>query len=191
MQVTIILPDIGRGGPGLKKRVVSEQELETGYRDESGSCFQCPKCGKKASLQDKASFRKHLTYHTHKEKNYLYQCPKCPNIFCDPSNLKRHIQSIHEKQLFRCLHCDFEDCRKRRLEEHLVAAHSDKVGGEEELSLDREEEPLAFPEGGAQDSSSFLSPKRSSPNILQVNRSPAPAPAISSLAALQLPVHWV
>jgi len=135
-KVTIILPDIGRGGPGLKKKFLTDFELENMYKDKSGTFLVCNKCDRKTPVTEKSSFRKHLTYHTHKEKNYLYQCPKCTIVFSDPSNLKRHVQSIHEKQVFRCLHCDFEDNRKKRLEDHLMNAHSDKVGGEE-LSLDK------------------------------------------------------
>ena len=173
----ITLPDIGRGGPGLRKRFLTDQELEQEYRD--GSSFLCNKCGKR--MEDRAGFRKHLTYHTHREKNYLYKCPNCSNIFCDPSNLKRHIQAIHEKQIFRCLHCDFEDTRKRRLEEHLLQAHGDRAEEQEEQELGKEQEQeVMSPLAGSEESSLpsftesqtgprvFTSPKRSSPNILQV-----------------------
>jgi len=178
-KVTIILPDIGRGGPGLKKKFLSDFELENMYRDKSGTYLVCNKCERRTSVSEKSSFRKHLTYHTHKEKNYMYQCPKCTNIFSDPSNLKRHVQSIHEKQVFRCLHCDFEDNRKKRLEDHLLNAHSDKVGGDEEISLDKgggseaiadlsaNESSLPSFNSTESDSNVFISPKRSSPNILQ------------------------
>eukprot|EP00092_Neocalanus_flemingeri_P029795 GFUD01032349.1.p1 GENE.GFUD01032349.1~~GFUD01032349.1.p1 ORF type:complete len:823 (+),score=166.44 GFUD01032349.1:67-2535(+) len=178
-KVTIILPDIGRGGPGLKKKFVSDFELENMYKDESGTFLVCNKCDRRTSVSEKSSFRKHLTYHTHKEKNYMYQCPKCTNVFSDPSNLKRHVQSIHEKQVFRCLHCDFEDNRKKRLEDHLLNAHSDKVGGDEETSLDKgggseaiadlsaNEASLPSFNSTENDSNVFISPKRSSPNIMQ------------------------
>jgi len=178
-KVTIILPDIGRGGPGMKKKFLSDFELENIYKDKTGTSLVCNKCGRKTPLAEKASFRKHLTYHNHREKNYMYQCPKCTNIFSDPSNLKRHIQSIHEKQVFRCLHCDFEDNRKKRLEDHLLNAHSDKVGGDEEISLDKgggseaiadlsaNESSLPSFSASENDGSVFINPKRSSPNILQ------------------------
>ena len=178
-KVTIILPDIGRGGPGMKKKFLSDFELENMYKDKSGTFLVCNKCGRRTPLSEKSSFRKHLTYHTHKEKNYMYQCPKCTNIFSDPSNLKRHVQSIHEKQVFRCLHCDFEDYRKKRLEDHLMNAHSDKVGGDEEISLDKgggteaiadlsaNESSLPSFNSAESDSNVYISPKRSSPNILQ------------------------
>ena len=87
-------------------------------------------------LGDKLGFRKHLAYHNLKEKKYLYQCPKCPLKFTDNSNLKRHILSIHDRQVFRCLHCDFEDNRKKRLQDHMNNAHNDRVQGDtEEISL--------------------------------------------------------
>lgn len=184
-KITIIMPDIGRGGPGLKKKFVTDYELDSLYSDSSGLFLQCPKCERRTTVGEKASFRKHLTYHTHREKNYLYQCPKCPNIFSDPSNLKRHVQSIHEKQVFRCLHCDFEDTRKKRLEDHLVNAHGDKVAGDEEICLDKGEGAEAIADltvnepslpsfesseaepGTVQSEEVFSSPKRSSPNNMQ------------------------
>ena len=33
--------------------------------------LHCPKCDK--LLQDKAGLRKHLAYHTHRDKKYIYQ----------------------------------------------------------------------------------------------------------------------
>lgn len=90
------------------------------FRSKDGR-FHCPKCDK--FLQDKASLRKHLAYHTHRDKKYMYQCPKCPALSADPSNLKRHIASVHEKQVFNCTQCDFKDLKKTRLKEHIGLVH--------------------------------------------------------------------
>ena len=134
-RMTITLPVIGKGGPGLRKKFLTDFELEDIYCDLSGGYLVCRKCDKHVPVTDKTIFRKHLTYHNLKEKNYVYRCDKCPSVFKDPSNLKRHVENIHEKQVFRCLHCDFEDNRKKRLEDHLINAHNDQVQCEEEPSL--------------------------------------------------------
>ena len=136
-------------------------------------------------LGDKLGFRKHLAYHNLKEKKYLYQCPKCPLKFTDNSNLKRHILSIHDRQVFRCLHCDFEDNRKKRLQDHMNNAHNDRVQGDtEEISLVKGEgsaviadlaandAPLASfnaadEDGGNNTSVLLNNGKTSSPHILQ------------------------
>ena len=100
-KITIIMPNIGRGGPGLRKKFLSDTEIESHYLTRNKSVLECTRCKKKFERQDKMSFRKHLQYHIHKEKNYVYQCTQCPREFNDSSNLKRHIHSVHEKQLFR------------------------------------------------------------------------------------------
>ena len=79
--------------------------------------YKCPKCAK--IVEDKAGLRKHLVYHTHREKKYMYQCPQCPALSADSSNLKRHIASVHEKHLFCCKLCDFKDYKKKHLEDHI------------------------------------------------------------------------
>ena len=53
----------------------------------------------------------------------MYQCPKCPALSADPSNLKRHIASVHERQVFCCAQCDFKDPKKKRLDEHIELEH--------------------------------------------------------------------
>ena len=100
-KITIIMPNIGRGGPGLKKKFYSDFELESSFLNRKKNLLECSRCQKEFSRQDKTSFRKHLQYHFHKEKNYVYQCSQCPREFNDSSNLKRHIHTVHEKQLFR------------------------------------------------------------------------------------------
>ena len=118
-RVTLVLPDIGRGGPGLKKNLTSEAELDE-CRSQDGR-FRCPKCDK--YLQDKNTLRKHLAYHTHKDKKYMYKCPKCPALSADPSNLKRHVASVHERQVFSCTQCDFKDHKKKHLDDHMGLVH--------------------------------------------------------------------
>ena len=103
--------------------MLTDTELEQKYSDLRGMSLVCSKCDKHFPMGDKQGFRKHLSYHNLKEKKYLYQCPKCPLKFTDNSNLKRHILSIHDRQVFRCLHCDFEDNRKKRLQDHMNNAH--------------------------------------------------------------------
>ena len=100
-KVTISLPDIGSGGPGLRKNPTSDAELEAEYLDQNSQRLACKKCGKTYRLEEKTGFRKHLNYHAHKEKNYVYLCTQCSKAFSDHSNLKRHVQSVHEKQVFR------------------------------------------------------------------------------------------
>jgi hypothetical protein len=100
-KVTVSLPDVGRGGPGLRKNPVSDADLEHEYLDAGLSVLRCKKCGKTYRLEEKVGFRKHLNYHAHKEKNYVYVCSQCTKTFSDHSNLKRHVQSVHEKQVFR------------------------------------------------------------------------------------------
>ena len=181
-KVTISVPVVGKGGPGLKKKYLTDLELENKYKNVSGTELVCNKCDKHSPISDKHGFRKHLAYHNLKEKKYLYQCPKCPLKFTDNSNLKRHILSIHDRQSFRCLHCDFEDNRKKRLEDHMSNAHNDRGQCEtEDISLDKGEGSAALADLAANDAplASFNAPsadtdnvlldnsKSSSPNILQ------------------------
>jgi len=121
-RVALVLPDIGRGGPGLKKKVTSEAELNVCRSADGG--YKCPKCAK--IVEDKAGLRKHLVYHTHREKKYMYQCPQCPALSADSSNLKRHIASVHEKHLFCCKLCDFKDYKKKHLEDHIELVHTNE-----------------------------------------------------------------
>ena len=86
--------------------------------------YKCPKCAK--IVEDKAGLRKHLVYHTHREKKYMYQCPQCPALSADSSNLKRHIASVHEKHLFCCKLCDFKDYKKKHLEDHIELVHTNE-----------------------------------------------------------------
>ena len=78
-KITIIMPNIGRGGPGLKKKFYSDFELESSFLNRKKNLLECSRCKKEFSRQDKTSFRKHLQYHFHKEKNYVYQCSQCPS----------------------------------------------------------------------------------------------------------------
>jgi len=135
-KITVTI-EFGPGGPGFKKKFTTDEQLIMLYADKNKKYLICSKCGKRAKISEKLSFRKHLSYHNLKEKKYFYACDICKHIFADPSNLRRHMQSIHEKQIFRCLHCDFENTRKKRLEDHLLTAHPDKAGGDEEMSLDK------------------------------------------------------
>ena len=181
-RMTITLPVIGKGGPGLRKKILTDFELEDIYCEPSGGYLVCSKCDKQVPVTDKTAFRKHLAYHNLKEKNYVYRCDKCPSTFKDPSNLKRHVENIHEKQVFRCLHCDFEDNRKKRLEDHLINAHNDQVQCEEEPSLYKGEGSAAIADLTATNDTSLATfntadsannvfinnqKQRSSPNILQ------------------------
>ena len=176
-RVTISLPGVGRGGPGLRKRVLTDQELQQLYGDMAGGRLVCDRCDKHFPRGDKQGFRKHLSYHNLKEKKYLYQCPKCPLKFTDNSNLKRHILSIHDRQVFRCLHCDFEDSRKKRLQDHMNNAHNDRVQEEAEgegessaviADLAANDAPLTtFNTADTEGASVLLDSKRASPNILQ------------------------
>ena len=100
-KVTVSVPEVGRGGPGLRKSHTSDADLEREYLDSSLSLLRCKKCGKTYRLEEKVGFRKHLNYHALKEKNYVYVCSTCSKSFSDHSNLKRHVQSVHEKQVFR------------------------------------------------------------------------------------------
>ena len=99
-KVSIILPNIGKGGPGLKKLYLSDSELEKRYLSSDGS-LECDKCRKSFKKSGRIGFRKHLHYHAHRQKKYVYHCSECEKSFNDPSNLKRHMHSLHEKQLFR------------------------------------------------------------------------------------------
>jgi DNA-directed RNA polymerase subunit RPC12/RpoP len=100
-KVTVSLPEVGRGGPGLRKHPTSDADLEAAYLEPATGRLACSKCSKSYRREEKTSFRKHLNYHAHKEKNYVYMCAQCSRAFTDHSNLKRHVQSVHEKQVFR------------------------------------------------------------------------------------------
>ena len=93
-RVSITLPVIGKGGPGLRKKFLTDFELDDIYRDPGGGHLQCNKCDKQVVISDKTAFRKHLAYHNLKEKNYVYRCDKCPSVFKDPSNLKRSVNLV-------------------------------------------------------------------------------------------------
>jgi len=173
--VSLLLPGVGRGGPGRRKRLVSEAELELRYKDATGRLLVCDRCDKRLPVSQGAAFRKHLTYHNLKEKNYLYQCLQCPAVFTDPSNLKRHVQSIHEKQVFRCLHCDFEDVRKRRLEDHMAGAHGDRGPGPGE---EEEVNQVSLDKGGGTEAIADLSASECSLSLQANSGGPDPSTAL-------------
>ena len=100
-KVSIIMPNIGRGGPGIKKKFLSDAEIDEKFLNPEKDMLECTKCMKVFEKTEKIIFRKHLHYHSHKEKNYVYQCSQCSKEFNDQSNLKRHMHCVHEKQLFR------------------------------------------------------------------------------------------
>jgi len=141
-KVSIIMPEIGRGGPGLRKRFLTDSEIEKLYLNKEEGSLHCNKCSKTFHPQDKQALRKHVHYHAVKEKNYVYQCTECCKQFNDPSNLKRHKQSVHEKQVLRCLHCDFEDRRKHKLEDHLLSVHKDKVLVYDDVAMNKGDDTL-------------------------------------------------
>ena len=170
-KVTILLPSVSRGGPGLKKKYLTDAELESLYQNHAGTELVCDKCDKHVPIRDKPGFRKHLVYHNLKEKKYLYQCTKCPLKFTDNSNLKRHILSIHERQVFRCLHCDFEDNRKKRLQDHMNNAHKvqeqDKGEGSTSLRDLNDTNISSFNTADADHESVLLEHDQAGPSVLQ------------------------
>ena len=84
-----------------RKKILSDGEIHDKYLDKEDNKLKCDICAKQFDAADTMAFRKHLHYHWSREKKVVYVCPQCSKEFNDPSNLKRHVQNIHEKQIFR------------------------------------------------------------------------------------------
>ena len=63
------MPNIGRGGPGLKKKFLSDSEIDEKYLDTSEDKLKCDKCTKKFLQDDKTTFREHIF----KPEKYAFQ----------------------------------------------------------------------------------------------------------------------
>jgi len=133
-KVYVIMPETYRPEPGPKRNFVSDQQIKENYRELNGE-FVCNKCPKRFKPNEKMNFKRHIQYHTLKEKNYVYRCNECNREFNNSSNLNRHFKLMHEKQSFRCLHCDFENKRKEKLEYHLLTVHKDRGCNYEDVPL--------------------------------------------------------
>ena len=59
-KVKIEVPLVGKGGPGLKKKCLTDADLENLYKDPSGTELVCNKCDKHSSISDKVNFRKQV-----------------------------------------------------------------------------------------------------------------------------------
>ena len=57
----------------------------------------------------------------HKSEPFL--CPDCDYKTKDSSNIKRHIQTIHEGIAICCKQCEFKTPRKDKLKLHMKLVH--------------------------------------------------------------------
>jgi hypothetical protein len=56
--------------------------------------------------------------------NKLYECPRCHKVIATPSDLKRHIKTVHEKEKgHKCEICPSEFTRKNTLTNHIKNVH--------------------------------------------------------------------
>ena len=133
-RMTITLPVIGKGGPGFRKKIMTDFELEDIYCEPSGGYLVCSKCDKQVPVTDKTAFRKHLAYHNLKEKNYVYRCEKCPSVFKESSNLKCHVKNIHNNQVQCEIYAVKEEIEEPSADDSFIA--------EEDIKLEDIEENL-------------------------------------------------
>ena len=52
-----------------------------------------------------------------------FPCPKCESSFNRKSNLKAHVESIHENKWHKCPHCDHISGQKSNLKNHIESIH--------------------------------------------------------------------
>ena len=49
-EVSILVPGVSKGGPGVRKRVLSDLQLESVYKDITGTELVCSKCDKRSPI---------------------------------------------------------------------------------------------------------------------------------------------
>ena len=54
---------------------------------------------------------------------FKYSCNQCDHQATVKGDLKRHIQSVHEKIKYSCNHCDQQFTAKGSLKKHIQSVH--------------------------------------------------------------------
>jgi len=90
---------------GTEKKLYNKSSLKTHKLDRhiNKNKHKCPKCDFAKNCTSKLSIHFRI-----KHLNYLpYKCIKCNNRFTNITNVKMHIQQVHEKNMNRNLNKDF------------------------------------------------------------------------------------
>ena len=85
---------------------------------------QCPECNK--TYRSKQNLRQHFLLE-HEEGNKLF-CDQCEYKTLYSSNLRIHIESVHEKLKYSCMKCDYQTVHKKDLKQHMQSIHEGMSG---------------------------------------------------------------
>ena len=58
--------------------------------------------------------------------NKAAQCPECYKTFTQAGNMKIHVRTVHQRQLFKCEFCDISRTTKGNLNQHIKKCHSNQ-----------------------------------------------------------------
>ena len=71
----------------------------------------------------KSSRKDHHHLQQHQDAHTLHPCSHCAYKAKQKSDLQRHIESVHEAQIFPCTHCKYKATRKDHLQKHVKTVH--------------------------------------------------------------------
>ena len=67
-----------------------------------------------------------MALETPEKMGSVYKCDLCGKTFSFPSNLKRHMMSIHDKSKYQCNQCDKDFSFASNLRRHIISIHETK-----------------------------------------------------------------
>ena len=56
-------------------------------------------------------------------KKMGFPCKLCSKIYSDSSSYKRHVNSVHLNEKFKCAKCEYQTNRKDVLSKHIMRKH--------------------------------------------------------------------
>ena len=97
----------------LKKHVVSKHGAKGHICSDCGSAFSTG-----------AKLKNHMAY-VHGRNRKMLKCDKCPYASTSKSNLKLHIEAVHERtKAYVCEECGYAGVRRSDLRKHIKAVHA-------------------------------------------------------------------